>query len=418
MKKIAIIGGGTGGLCLAHGLRQAGFDVEVYERSRTRAERLQGYRVHINPHGSAALHECLSAAQWERFVATTGRSGGRFGFVTEQLRELVVLDEPQAPSPASAHHSVSRISLHQVLSSGLEGILNYDKEFVRYDVHDKGVVCHFADGTTAEADLVVGADGANSRVRHQFLPHAQRVDTGILTVAGKFPLTDETRALVPARLTEGPNMVLPPRGAGFFTAPHEFGGEAVNDETAEVDPVHFDNTGSYVMWAYGASTKRFPGGLSEMDGSELRAAVAEQIRDWHPGLRRMVTESPAAGVSLLPIRTSVPFGAWETGPVTLLGDAVHSMTPFRGIGANTALRDAQLLCRNLIASPDDFGPAVAAYERRMREYGFQAVRASKRSADQFVSDNRVARAMARGMFALLGAVPPLKRLVFREHGND
>jgi len=101
-------------------------------------------------------------------------------------------------------------------------------------------------------------------------------------------------------------------------------------------------------------------------------------------------------VSLLPIRTSVPFEAWESGPVTLLGDAVHSMTPFRGIGANTALRDAQLLCRKLIASPDDFGPAVAAYERRMREYGFQAVRASKRSADQFVSDNRVARAMARG----------------------
>jgi len=308
--------------------------------------------------------------------------------------------------------------LHQVLSSGLEGILNYDKEFVRYDVHDKGVVCHFADGTTAEADLVVGADGANSRVRRQFLPHAQRVDTGILTVAGKFPLTDETRALVPSRLTEGPNMVLPKRGSGFFTAPHEFDGEAANDETAEVDPVHFENTGSYVMWAYGASSARFPAGLSEMDGEALRAVVADQIRDWHPGLRRMVTDSPAAAVSLLPIQTSVPFEAWETGPVTLLGDAVHSMTPFRGIGANTALRDAQLLCRNLIASPDDFGPAVAAYERRMREYGFQAVRASKRSADQFVSDNRVARAMARGMFAVLGAVPPLKRLAFREHGED
>ncbi len=417
-RKIAIIGGGTGGLCLAHGLRRAGFDVAVYERSRTRTERLQGYRVHINPHGSSALHECLPPEQWERFLATTGRSGGSFAFVTEKLRELVVLDEPDGSDPTRAHHSVSRISLHQVLSSGLDGILNYDKEFVRYEEHDKGVLCHFADGTTAEADLVVGADGANSRVRKQFLPDAQRVDTGILAVAGKLPLTDETRALVPARLTAGPNYIMPSAGRGMFTAPHEFGGEATNDETASIDPVLFENTGSYVMWAYGASRHRFPAGLSEMDGSALRRTVLGQIRDWHPGLARMVELTPDGTVSLLPIFTSLPVKPWETGPVTLLGDAVHSMTPFRGIGANTALRDAQLLCRTLIASPDDFGPAVADYEKKMRGYGFAAVRASKRSAEQFVSENRFGRSMARGMFAFVGAVPPLKRRMFRDQGND
>jgi 2-polyprenyl-6-methoxyphenol hydroxylase-like FAD-dependent oxidoreductase len=329
-----------------------------------------------------------------------------------------VIDEAESPDPASAHHSVSRISLHQVLSSGLDGILNYDKEFERYHVHEKGVICHFADGTTAEADLVIGADGANSRVRRQFLPDARRVDTGILTVAGKFPLTAESRALLPARLLEGPNLVLPPRGCGMFTAPHEFGGEAVNDAAAEVDSVLFDNTGSYVMWAFGASSRRFPAGLSEMDGAGLRAVVLDRLRDWHPDFRRLVEDSPVASVSLLPIRTSVPMKAWEPGPVTLLGDAVHSMTPLRGIGANTALRDAQLLCRNLIASPDDFRPAVADYERRMREYGFDAVRASKRSADQFVSENRLVRAMARGMLGFLGSVPALKRPAFRDQGNS
>ncbi|HKN50907.1 MAG TPA: NAD(P)/FAD-dependent oxidoreductase [Amycolatopsis sp.] len=417
-KRIAIIGGGTGGLCLAHGLRQAGFDVAVYERSRTRTERLQGYRVHINPHGSAALHECLPEEQWRRFLATTGGAGGRFAFVTEKLRELVTLDEPDATDPASAHHSVSRITLHQVLSSGLEPIMHYDKEFVRYEVHDKGVICHFADGTTADADLVVGADGANSRVRKQFLPHAERVDTGILTVAGKFPFTEETRGLLPERLATGPNYVLPPRGCGMFTAPHVFGGAAVNDESAELDPVLFDNTGSYVMWAYGASKHRFPAGLSEMDGAGLRAVVLDQIRTWHPGFRTLVENSPDGSVSLLPIYTSVPVGAWETGPVTLLGDAVHSMTPLRGIGANTALRDAQLLCRKLIASPDDFRPAVAAYEDRMRDYGFAAVRASKRSADGFVTENWFARGMMRLMFGLVGSVPALKRRMFRDMGDD
>ena len=81
---VAIIGGGTGGLCLAQALHKAGVSVAVYERSRTRTERLQGYRVHINPNGSAALHECLPPDLWQAFVDTGGTSGGNFGFVTEQ----------------------------------------------------------------------------------------------------------------------------------------------------------------------------------------------------------------------------------------------------------------------------------------------------------------------------------------------
>ena len=57
-----IIGGGIGGLCLAQGLRRAGIDVTVYERTLTRTDWLQGYRIHINPHGSRALHDCLDPA--------------------------------------------------------------------------------------------------------------------------------------------------------------------------------------------------------------------------------------------------------------------------------------------------------------------------------------------------------------------
>ena len=103
--------------------------------------------------------------------------------------------------------------------------------------------------------------------------------------------------------------------------------------------------------------------------------------------------------------------------MTLLGDAVHSMTPFRGIGANTALRDAQLLCRNLIGA-SDIRAAVADYEHRMRDYGFQAVRASARSAEDFVTENRFARAMSRSLFAVVGSIPALKRRMFADHGES
>lgn len=91
-KHIAIIGGGVGGLCLAQGLRKAGLDVTVYERDRTPSDRLQGYRVHIDPHGARALHDCLPAPLWQAFLDTTGRGGQDFGFLTERLRTLALLE--------------------------------------------------------------------------------------------------------------------------------------------------------------------------------------------------------------------------------------------------------------------------------------------------------------------------------------
>ncbi len=66
--------------------------------------------------------------------------------------------------------------------------------------------------------------------------------------------------------------------------------------------------------------------------------IARLIEHWHPDLRRLVTESDPGTVSLLPIRTSVPVGPWPTSTITLRGDAIHRMTPMRGIGANIALR--------------------------------------------------------------------------------
>jgi 2-polyprenyl-6-methoxyphenol hydroxylase-like FAD-dependent oxidoreductase len=66
---VVVVGGGTGGLCLAHGLRRAGIDVAVYERDRTRRDGLHGYRVGISPDGSRALHACLPAELYDTFVA-------------------------------------------------------------------------------------------------------------------------------------------------------------------------------------------------------------------------------------------------------------------------------------------------------------------------------------------------------------
>src|SRR5689334_7642791 len=90
---IVIIGAGTGGLCLAHGLARAGFDVAVYERDRTRRDGLQGYRVGISADGSRALHACLPPELYATFVATCARPPSSLTFLDEQLRVLLSITE-------------------------------------------------------------------------------------------------------------------------------------------------------------------------------------------------------------------------------------------------------------------------------------------------------------------------------------
>ncbi|NUR86042.1 MAG: FAD-dependent monooxygenase [Nonomuraea sp.] len=411
---IAVIGGGIGGLCLAQGLKKAGHSVTVYERDRNPDDRLQGYRVHIDPNGARALHDCLPPELWQAFLDTAGVSGQDFGFLTERMERLLLIETAHAADPADDHHSVSRITLRQVLLSGLEDVVEFGKTYERYErLPDGRVELFFADGTSATADVVVAADGGNSRVRKQYLPHAQRVDTGITTVAGKFPITAETKRLVASRLTDGPNSIIPPLGMGMFCAPHELDetpaeGIGATERGGEL----WDNTSSYMLWAFGAQRDRFPAGLDTMRGAELKATVAGMIADWHPDLRAVVDNTNAETVTLLPIRTSIPIEAWEPTNITLLGDAIHSMTPMRGIGANTALRDARLLYLALTSGKDPVH-AIAGYEREMREYGFGAVRDSMRAAEQFIGGSRTARFGFKTFLRVAQRFPKLKARIFQ-----
>ncbi len=426
--RVAVVGGGLGGLCLAQGLKRAGVEVAVYERDRTRTERLQGYRIHIDPTGSRALHECLPPALYAAFVATCGKGGDGFGMMTEGLRELFFFEsgDPGAePDPVASHKSVSRITLRQVLLAGLEEEVRFDKTFARYERdRDGALVAQFEDGATATADVLIGADGGNSRVRRQLLPHAQRLDTGVVGVVGKLALTPAVRAIVPPKLFSGPALIAAAKGRSMFLAVQEFAhspaaADAIggDDGAAALHPgLLFDNTEDYLMWGFGARREQY-GFVVEperLDGPALQRAVLRLIDDWHPTLRRLVAEADPTTVSLLPIRTAVPLDPWPASTVTLLGDAIHSMTPYRGIGANVALRDAALLSRRLTAAArgeELLIAAIAAYEAEMRDYGFAAVRDSLRAMEQAVSKNAVARTLARTAMRTINAVPPLKRRV-------
>lgn len=115
-------------------------------------------------------------------------------------------------------------------------------------------------------------------------------------------------------------------------------------------------------------------------------SVLSRMEGWHPELRALIEQADPDNSTLLSIRVVKPGERWVSGPVTLLDDAIHATSPTGGNGANTALRDADLLRRCLIEANEcrqDLLSAVDDYERHMFEYGAEAVRSSLEKLSAF-----------------------------------
>lgn len=424
---VLIIGAGIGGLTLAQGLKRAGVSAAVYERDRTLTDRLQGYRVHISPTGSLALHECLPPHLFDIFGRTCGAPNTAVRFFTEQMRVLLSFegDFVASTDPVACHRAASRITLRQVLLAELDNV-HFGKTFERYEQRGGRIIAYFEDGTSAEGDILVAADGGGSRVRRQFLPHAQRIDTGVVGIAGKIFL-DTARDRIARPLLDGISLVAARGGLGLFVAIQEMAGGPIGgiggNEPAPIGAGNlYENTRSYLMWALSAKREKF--GLREAeweDGGALTAAAARAMSGWSRYFRELVGLADPTTISCLPIRTSVPIAPWRTERITLLGDAIHSMTPYRGIGANVAIKDAARLKRALLAAHHcerDLLEAIHDYEAGMREYGFRAVRNSLKAMHQTVSDSRPALMFSRLTMRVVDALPPMKRLMARRVGEE
>ncbi|WP_028204651.1 FAD-dependent oxidoreductase [Paraburkholderia nodosa] len=423
---VMIIGAGTGGLCLAHGLQRAGIDVQVYERDRTRVDGLQGYRVGIDPHGLAALKAALPPELFATFLATCARTPRYFNMLTERMSEL--LSVGIGASEIDGGKSVSRMTLRQVLLTGLEDRVHFDKTFVEYEQHADGrVTARFADGTSASADVLVGADGARSKVRRQLLPHARLENTGIVSIAAKVPMTEENRALLPPKVRDGITLISAPKGYGAIIHVMAFNwdrggarsGVGGNDAALiERWPgLLYDNTRDYLMWGVWGARRNVPADPTKLE-APARLALAMQMTDgWHPNLRALIRASDLSTTFALDVRTSVPVEPWPASNVTVLGDAIHLMTPGRGVGANTALRDAQLLGSQLVRVARGelaLVDAIAGYETQMRRYGFHAVAESRKQFDERDAIHRpivgrFALGAMRTAMRVVNNVPPLKR---------
>ncbi|GAB3833798.1 FAD-dependent oxidoreductase [Kribbella italica] len=368
--RVAIVGAGIGGLALAHGLSGAGLDVRVYERDPSPRHRRQGYRIHISPVGEEALAAVLPSAVRRRVIETATHPGDLVSGFDRQLRPTFEQTFPGGgPETVSA---VDRYAFRRALMTGLDARLEFGRPFESYRALDDGVELRFADGTTETADLLVGADGVGSRIRGQLLPSYEVIDIGIRCVYGKIPLTDELRGLVPPAFLRGFSFVSDgPGGVGaafapvlFRTPPEEYGDYLMAVLTGSPE-------------ALGHSDEQ----LFSMRPEQLWETVTAKTADWHPTVRRLIAAADQSAAFPITLRSSLHIEPWTTGRVTLLGDAIHPMTPAAGAGANTALWDAAELTRALTGSAG-LHDALAAYEHAMIENSQPIVTESLQNARQ------------------------------------
>ena len=410
---VIIIGAGTGGLCLAQGLHRAGINVAVYERDRGPRDAMLGYRVGIDADGKRALRANLSPELYRTFLATCAERPLYGNQLTKDKKFLFTAgpdDQRPAdrPSEQDQDESVSRMTLRQVLLEGLGDAVHFGKKFTHYEQHDSGqVTAHFADGSSVTGDLLVGAEGANSPVRKQYLPNATVVETGLIGITGKTPLDSEVWKLLPERMLRGVSMVHGEHGNMCIIHVMRFAS----------DDLGYDHD-DYVMWGFAAAKNWLPDTVLSLRGQACQQVVLDHTTDWHPDFRRIFALGDPDSCFPLSIRTSEPIPAWPSSNVTLIGDAIHTMTPGRGVGANTALRDARLLTRTLTRAANgetSLLDAVHEYETTMTGYAWDAVIKSRAQMDgdsimhKAGVGGAVARAGMRAAMRVMNHLPPVKR---------
>lgn len=415
--KVIIIGTKMGSCCLAHGLLRSGIEVKIFE-PETRDSPVQSrYGLHIDSFGQRALQECLPPKNWQSFLSRGAPVVGRNQCFDERLRLLPDINGFRWDGGRPINESrlsISRAELRDLSVHGLSGedggrsIIEWAKVFERYEMrHDGRVEVFFQDGTQDTADVLVGADGINSRLRKQLLPDLEIVRAKVTAIVGRTELGSADS--LPYELLDGtPNMIASRAGDSIFVTTLRAPTDAtVRIAAAEIAP--------FVVWAYIVADDALPRAVAEFSQKELLELAMQRSQRFDASLWVTMFNCEVESISLVPLMTMKELPLWKASSVTLIGDAVHTMPAVADLAANTALRDACLLRDTLVAAATgrtNLTDAISQYENQMRLYANVAIAQSVRNAEDAVKRSPLRQLFFRAQRSIAETFPALKPKIF------
>ncbi|MFL5003193.1 MAG: FAD-dependent monooxygenase [Xanthobacteraceae bacterium] len=352
--RMAIVGGGIGGLTAALALLRRGIDVDVYEQAPELKE--VGAGVQISSNGTRVLYALGLQEAVERVSSMPTAKEIRL-WSTGQTWKLFDLGAISIELYGFPYVLMHRRDLHGILAEAIGGLkpdaLHLGMRCIDVAQSDTSVTLRFATGETAQAPLAIGADGVHSQVRASLFGAGAAQFTGCIAWRGIVPMER-----LPAQVSRtcGTNWV----GAG---------GHVVHYPLRRGELMNFVGILERTDWQIESWTIR---GTTE--------ELANDFRGWHADVHAIIRNIEEPYKWALMVRPPMPH--WTKGRITLLGDACHPMLPLLAQGAVMALEDGFVLARCL-GTYADHATAFAHYEAARRDRTARAVNGSAENAQRF-----------------------------------
>lgn len=369
-KRIAIIGGGPGGLTLAKLLQLKGVDIKVYERDLNKDARVQGSPLDL--HKDSGLAAINKAGLLDEFKKNFIPGADRMQIMNKQAKVFFSDHGSKPEDDFGQEHfrpEISRGALRKILLESLQPeTVIWDSHFISMKPQDGGWLLHFKNGNSTYADIVVAADGANSKTR-PYITDIKAFYSGITMLEGAIYHAETTAPKMNALLRGGKIMA--------------FG----NQKNILMGQKGEDEIGFYVSFK---TDERWVtnNGLDYSDKSQIAAWFKKEYPEWDSVWDELF-ESAAIPFIPRPIYCMPLDQNWKTLPnVTMLGDAAHVMPPFAGEGVNMAMLDALQLSDLLTSdNQNSLYEAISLYESNMRQRASKIAQESLENGERMHSKN-------------------------------
>lgn len=337
-KKIAIVGGGPGGLTLARLLQKSGAEVKVYERDVHKEVRVQGATLDL--HEESGLEALQRAGLLKAFYENHRPDAGKLRITGKDT--TIYLDDHADENPFAEHRpEIDRGPLRKILLGSLNPeTVVWDSSFASMQKNNEGWLLQFKDGRSAYADIVVAADGANSKIR-PYITDIRPVYSGITIVEGNIYNAE----------TNAPNLYALVKGAKLF---------AFGDEQSIILSAKGDGSLCFYTGCKVPENWTVQSGIDFSDKTQVFNWFKTEFASWSTTWQELFDGDEIWCIARPQYHFPID-QKWTSQPnVTMIGDAAHRMPPYAGEGVNMAMQDAFELAENLMGN--DFDTTISAIE--------------------------------------------------------